>query len=300
MRKVAACVVVWLSLVSRALADEVVWFVSAEDKEAWAQDLAERWSDVSGNHVKWIIGNHSDGTRMVASGMADLALSNHANLVTPKGDVRPSERDITTLPLFFDAVAFVVNNENPLTSVAASQLKMVLRDSEPNWSQLNGSTNPISIYIPKYPFAGDRLLLQKWVWGSFWHDWSDQVKTNDSTTDIAKKSNQIENILGISSLYTTRRASVRSLKLDDVELSYQTVKSGLYPLVYPVYLAFGNSKLAKELSYFALDNKNSDLFIKNEIVLFNEPAAQAQWQKLSLSWRADPAGDLFKTERAGP
>lgn len=300
MRKAAAWTLACFFMIGRAMAAEVVWFVSAEDKEAWAQTIAEQWMQASGNQVKWVIGNHADGARMVACGLADLAVSDRANSVTPGGVVRPSERKLTAEPFLFDAVAFLVHGSNKVSSVSSEALRTSLRSSRPEWENLGGDNFPIALYISKSPFAGERLLTQYLVWNNFWHGWPDQVKTSDASSDIGKKTIQIENSLGVASWYASRRSSARTLKLDDTELSFQSLKAGNYPLIFPLFLVYGKSALAISLSEFAQAPDHQHDFAQNEVISFHEPAAYARWKSLSDAWQSTAGAALFKAEQQVP
>jgi len=284
MRRAAAWVLMYWCLIGRAMAGEVAWFVTADDKDSWAQAIAEQWTQRTGHQVRWVLGQHAEGARMVACGLADLAISDRGRLVTQDKKVRPSEQALTALPFLFDAAAFVVGDTNPLHSVDAQLLRHAVQNPNANWASLGGEDLPLSLHLPDFPLAAERRLLQHWLSDSAVIAWSELAHTDETAADIAKKSLQIENMLGVASWYATRRVPARTLMIDKTELSYQTLKNGEYPLIYPLFLVYSGNEAAKSLAEFVLSPLNEALFAQHEMVRYQEPAAQSRWLKLSGEW----------------
>ena len=134
-----------------------------------------------------------------------------------------------------DALVFLVNENNPVESVSTEQLRGIYTGQITNWKELGGEDVPI-IPLQRNEGAGSQALMKKLVMGDTplmeapkefipgsMGELMDTVKSYDGSA----------NAIGYSVYYYAHdmemARGLKLLKVDGVEPSKQTIRSGEYP-----------------------------------------------------------------------
>jgi phosphate transport system substrate-binding protein len=184
--------------------------------------------------------------------------SAYTNLVEGKCDLnltaRPPTEDelalagrrgikIALRPIARDALVFIVNYKNPVTTISREQVRRIYQGKIKHWAELGGGTNDI-VALWREHNSGSRELF-------------DQLLTQDQpipepqfnrelfSNSMAGPFNQVTqapNALGYSVFYYEHHMALspytRMPAIDGVEPSSATIGSGTYPLTTAVYVAF--------------------------------------------------------------
>ena len=146
-------------------------------------------------------------------------------------------------PIGRDALVFVVNEKNPVSSLTTEQYKGIYAGEITNWKDVGGTDHKIVAY-QQSASSGSQALLEKHVMGK-----AELAKAPAETvigdkgvlTEGLANYDNTENAIGysvfyyVSQLYAAPDAKV--LKADGVAPSTQTISDGTYPYVNDFYAA---------------------------------------------------------------
>ena len=148
-------------------------------------------------------------------------------------DVKPQYMDkgvVTTL-IGKDAIAAIVNVNNPVKGLSKAQLKGIFTGKIKNWSEVGGADMPIKAYIVKQGSA-TRKVFKKAILGDA--DYSGpKVMTPDAkiVTMVSKEKGAIGQI---SFAFIGGKDKIRPLNVDGQEAS---VNNASYPITRPLHIA---------------------------------------------------------------
>ena len=146
-----------------------------------------------------------------------------------------------------DALVFLVNENNPVESVSTEQLRGIYTGQITNWKELGGEDVPI-IPLQRNEGAGSQALMKKLVMGDTplmeapkefipgsMGELMDTVKSYDGSA----------NAIGYSVYYYAHdmemARGLKLLKVDGVEPSKQTIRSGEYPHLNAYYCVIAHN-----------------------------------------------------------
>ena len=177
----------------------------------------------------------------LANGWADLLLVYEASEETKK-QLDGIGNDLEITPIGRDALVFLVNEENPVTSLTQAQLIDIYTGKITDWSEVGGAKAPI-IAFQRPEASGSQSLFIKLLM-------QDQTPMEAPTEqrpaemggliDAIAEYDNSANALGFSVYYYVSRMvemdGLRLLEVDGVAPSSETIASGSYPLVNEYYL----------------------------------------------------------------
>ena len=140
-----------------------------------------------------------------------------------------------------DALVFLANEQNPVTSLTTAQYKQVYTGAVTNWSKFGGPDEKIVAY-QRPESSGSQALMRKFVMGKTAMAKAPQefVSTEMETLidDVASYNND-GNALGYSVYYYAKTMyatpGVKLLGADGVQPSSDTIADGTYPYVNDFY-----------------------------------------------------------------
>ena len=130
-----------------------------------------------------------------------------------------------------DAIAAIVNKDNPVSELTSAQLKEIFTGKITNWKQVGGPDMPISAYIVKKGSA-TRKVFRKAILGA-----DDYVGAEVVTPDakIPTKVGREKGAIGqISFAFLSGNTEVRALTIDGQKA---TVQNPDYPVTRPLHIA---------------------------------------------------------------
>ena len=172
------------------------------------------------------------------------------------------------LPVAYDAIAVVVNKDNPLSSITTDELNMIWNPqadgSITTWNQVNASwpNLELDLYGPGAD-SGTFDYFTKKINGEEGASRADYTPSEDDNVLVQGVAND-QGAMGYFGLsyYLENQDKIKALAVDGVEPSAETVLDGTYkPLSRPIYIYVSteaaNKPQVKEFVEFYLENAES-------------------------------------------
>ena len=250
---------------------ELNWVGCGISKKAYVTSLAKLFETETGIHINIQGGGATKGIRKVVNQTADLGGSCRFNLPDD-----PREAGVGLEPVAWDALAVIVNKDNPVEDISLQQLKDLFNGKIKNWKQLGGKNNPVDIYTRKSKYSGVGRTLRHNVF-------ADYDKKLYSTKEF-KSSGPLEkdvlvnkNAIAVTGISSARLRDVKILKLDGIAPSVKNVKAGTYKIYRPLYITYNpdSERLTeiKQFIKFCHSPKGREAMKKNGVVPYKEALA---------------------------
>ena len=217
---------------SIAGAAKLQWVGCEVSKAAYVADLANGFSQKTGDVIDIRISDSNAGIRGVLSGEADLGGSTRYLLPDD-----PRETGVEIVPVAWDALTIIVHGDNPVTDISLEQLRQIYSGKISNWSDAGGADQKIQVYIHHYGNTAAGSSLRELIFSD-----PDRLfrvgrltKAGDSVDELVRQDPGAIAITGISH---AREHAVKILSLDGITPSPDTIKSGAYKLYRPLYLTY--------------------------------------------------------------
>jgi len=229
---VVAGSVLVLSASQAAATDQSVinWAGCGITKKAFMQELAIEYEKRTGIKIELAGGGATAGIRKAAAGEIDIGGACRTSLAN-----NPAERDAHQIPIAWDALVVIVNQDNPVENLSLQQLQQLYLGKITNWKQLGGNDAPIDLYIRRGKLSGVGRTLRELVF----HNFDQEFKASY----VMKSSGPLEkgivkniNGIGVTGISSAKRRDVKILKLNGKAPSYDNIKTGNYVLYRPLYL----------------------------------------------------------------
>lgn len=211
---------------------ELNWVGCGISKKAYVTSLAQLFEVETGIHINIQGGGATKGIRQVVSHEADLGGSCRYHLPDD-----PREAGVGLEPVAWDALAIIVNKENPVSDISLEDVKNLFNGKITNWKQLGGSDEPVDVFVRSSKFSGVGRTLRKNVFADYDKELysSKQFK---SSGPLEKAVIANKNAIAVTGISSARLRDVKILKLDDVMPSIENVKAGKYKIYRPLYITY--------------------------------------------------------------
>jgi len=211
---------------------ELNWVGCGISKKAYVTSLAQQFEEETGVHINIQGGGATKGIRKVVSREADLGGSCRFSLPDD-----PREAGVGLEPVAWDALAVIVNKDNPVESISFEDLRKLLEGKITNWKQLGGVDAPVDMYTRKSRFSGVGRTLRANVFADFDKElYSTEQFKSSGPLEKAVVANK--NAVGVTGVSSARLRDVKILKLDGVEPSVKNVRAGKYSIYRPLYITY--------------------------------------------------------------
>ncbi len=144
-------------------------------------------------------------------------------------------------PVGRDALVFIVNKDNPVESLTSQELYDIYTGKITNWREVGGEDQEIKAF-QRPETSGSQTMMRKLLIGDAEMAEADEETIAVGMADIInalKEYDNSANALGYSVYYYASamfsQPGLKFLRVDDVEPSNETIKSGEYPLVNSFY-----------------------------------------------------------------
>lgn len=174
------------------------------------------------------------------SGEADLLLA-----AEPEEEVKKwmEEEDKWLLtPFATDALVFLVNRENPVSSITAAQARSIYAGSITNWKELGGNDAPI-VPFQRNADAGSQILLEKLVMGDtpLMEPPADYIPTMGGMMEAVRGFDGGPGAIGFTVYYYANdmkmAEGLKILQIDGVAPDASSIRAVSYPFLNPYYVA---------------------------------------------------------------
>lgn len=262
------CVGILLWACGRTPRDYALLQVKGSDTEvSLALSLAEAYMDKD-SMVSMAVTGGGSGTGIAAliNGKTDIANSSRPMKEKELELARDRGVDVFYTLFAVDALAVIVNDENPINSLSTAELGEIFRGDKENWSLVGGNDMEISLYGRQnnsgtYVFFRDNFLKS---------DYSPEAKQMNGNAQIVEGVKADKSAIGYVGLgYVVKEdgSLVKGLKILSVSsegdsaavspLKKVNITSGKYPITRPLY-QFTNGRPTGEALNFILFELSSE------------------------------------------
>ncbi|MBF0409583.1 MAG: phosphate ABC transporter substrate-binding protein [Candidatus Riflebacteria bacterium] len=213
-------------------------------------------------------GGSSAGISAVILGTAHLGMSSRD---LKKND--PRESTLEKIVIAYDAIAVIVNPENPIKNISIENLRNLFSGKIKNWKEIGGNDRNINLIV-REEGSGTRTAFEEMVMriskteelsiDSF-------ALVQDSTGGVQEVVRCDPGSIGFVSMGTVRN-TVKALSIDDVKPEIQNVREKKYRLVRN-FLFIKSGKLASETQEFVnyvLSNEGKSIMSREGLVEASE------------------------------
>lgn len=222
-----------LILGSMWLAADVVKFAgSTTCREGFVDDAEAAFEKMSGHDMQIEGGGSSLGVKAALAGSVDVGGASR-----PLKDSEKEAGAVATT-VAWDAIAVIVNKDNPVNELSIEQLKMINTGQITNWKEVGGNDEQI-IVVTGPKTSGTRAFFQEVV--------MDDAPFTPKAMQAAESVLEVEKVIGFK--LAIGAVSTAAPKMDQVKIikvkdasgnSYapdrKNVKSGKYPISRPLNL----------------------------------------------------------------
>ena len=259
-----------LSQASTKEQSTINWAGCGITKKAFMQELAVEYEKRTGIKINLAGGGATAGIRKAAAGEIDIGGACRTSLA---GNAQ--ERDAHQIPIAWDALVVIVNQDNPVENLSLHQLQRVYLGKITSWKQLGGNDAPIDLYIRRGKMSGVGRTLRELVFHNFEQDFK--------ASYVMKSSGPVEkgvvkniNGIGVTGISSAKRREVKILKLNGKAPSYDNIKTGHYVLYRPLYLVTKVGKRdqkGRDFIRFALSREGQEIIRSQGTVPYSEAMA---------------------------
>lgn len=224
--------------------------------------LSEAFESDTGIAVTYNATGSGAGIQAVEEGRCDIGLSSR-NLKDEE-----KEKGLEETVLAYDGISIIVNPKNPVSDLSVKTIAEIYKGEITNWKELGGNDSEI-VLIGREAGSGTRDGFESIT------DTEDLCKYRQeltSTGDVITTVSGNPNAIGYASLASVND-SVKSLKVDGVLPSEETVKDGSYIIYRPFVLVTKKdielSKEAKDFYDYIISGKANEVISNAGVVPAN-------------------------------
>lgn len=190
-------------------------------------------------------GTHQSYVNLI-EGACDLTLTvrkpsaDEANLARQRGVILEMQ------PIAFDALVFMVNRSNPVTSLTTEQIRSAYAGRFESWTEIGGARGPIRTVV-RQPNSGSRELFEELVRGTTDVRENNEEKRTKKWLALSMSGpfdivSHDSGAIGYSVHYYEQFMAIspqsRAVAIDGVLPSFSTISSRQYPYVFPIYVVY--------------------------------------------------------------
>ncbi len=247
----------------------ITWAGCGITKKAFMKELAEAYTKKTGIQVKLSGGGATRGIRDAVKGK--VMIGGSCRMTLPGAD--KSELYASLHPVAWDALAIIVNPQNPVKSLSMQQIRGIYTGKITNWKQVGGPDAPIHLYVRRGKISGVGYAIRQYVFQdsnmAFVTDPQYVVRSSGPLEKAVEKDPYAMGITGISS---ARKRQVKIIGFDGKAPTYANVASGQYGLYRPLYLVTSPhpSKEVKDFISFATSDEGRRIIRDNGTVPYKD------------------------------
>ena len=202
------------------------------------QSLSEMYMRQNPNATVTVTGGGSGvGISALMEGTTDLAMASRRIKFSEKMKMKQSKHDPAEVIVAYDALAIIVNPENPVRQLTREQLENIFRGKITNWKEVGGKDMKIVVYSREtssgtYEFFKESVLKNK--------NYMSSILSMPATGAIIQSVRQTKGAIGYVGLaYLNRYVKALAVSYDGGgHYVHPSVKSAMrkeYPIVRPLY-----------------------------------------------------------------
>jgi len=199
------------------------------------------------------------GMAALRAGQCDIAAASRPAIEEELELTKASGMEMGEYILGAYSVAVVINPSNPVTNLTKEQVHGIFTGTIQNWKDVGGPDAAITLYI-RDPISGTHLGFKELAMKNEPYAAQHHLLTN--YVAIAQAVAGDANGIGYSSIEPAKSSGAKTVTIEGIEASAQTVNSGKYP--YARILRFytnktGESQATKEFIQFVLSLRGQEI-----------------------------------------
>ena len=198
------------------------------------QALTARFKELHPS-INWLV------TETGSNSAIKLVVSNTIDLGFVSRNLTESEsRQVTPVPIGFSGTAIVVHAANPATNVTRDDLRRIYAGEVTSWSDLGGMDQPIRPYIREQN-AATRQTFESYLFAGAVPTYGKNVTEQFEVEALLTAVGSFRGAIGIASTGSRTAADkrVKMLSVDGAPPTQESIASGAYKLVRPLFIIYG-------------------------------------------------------------
>lgn len=218
-----------------------------------SQEAAENFMELnSGARVTVTGGGSGVGISSLLDGTTDIAMASRSIKFGEKMELKKSHKDLRETVVAYDALAVVVNPNNPVSNLTRQQIEQIFRGKLTNWNQVvdpvtgkRGANKKIIVYSREtssgtYEFFKTSVLREK--------NYMAGVLSMPATGAIIQSVSQTEGAIGyVGMAYVNKHVKALCVSYDGRHFVYPNMNTGRhrrYPIIRELYYYYTADKEA--------------------------------------------------------
>lgn len=249
--------------------DTINWAGCGITKKAFMAELAAAYETKTGIHINLQGGGATRGIRDTSGMKIDMGGS--CRMALPETD--SSELHAILYPVAWDALAIIVNKNNPVSNLSSKQIEKIYTGKITNWSQVGGKNAPIHLYVRKGKISGVGYAIRQYLFGNSQQTFSTKSKYKVGSSGPLERAVESDPLaMGITGVSSARKRNVKIIGFDGKTPTFENVKAGKYGLYRPLYLVTSPtpSKKVKDFVQYATSKEGRAIIRNNGTVPYHE------------------------------
>jgi len=249
--------------------DTINWAGCGITKKAFMAELAAAYETKTGIHINLQGGGATRGIR--DTGGLKIDMGGSCRMALPESD--SSELHAVLHPVAWDALAIIVHNSNPVSSLSSKQIEQIYTGKITNWSQVGGNNAPIHLYVREGNISGVGYAIRQYVFGNGQQEFITNTKYKVKSSGPLERAVESDPMaIGITGVSSARKRDVKITGFDGKTPTFENVRSGNYGLYRPLYLVTSPTPSAKvkEFVKYATSKEGRTIIRNNGTVPYHE------------------------------
>lgn len=193
------------------------------------QDIGNQLNERNPEFKVLIAGGGSGvGVQKLGAGLVDLA-----NTGRPLSSEEKKRYGLSSYPLAYDAITFIVNPKNPVNNLTFSDLQKIFSGEIKTWGKwIKGSTQPIHVYVRDEASGTQDIFVEKVLKQKKLAHSANFTNSQGSMKIAVSNDPHGIGFVGFGYLDET----VKDLRLNGIKVSKTTITNRNYPLVRILYV----------------------------------------------------------------
>lgn len=262
---------IFLSFNSHAASGDntINWAGCGITKKAFMSELAAAYETKTGIHINLQGGGATRGIRDTSAMKIDMGGS--CRMALPEAD--SSELHAILHPVAWDALAIIVNKNNPVSNLSSKQIEKIYTGKLSNWSQVGGNNAPIHLYVRQGNISGVGYAIRQYLFANGQQKFTTQAKYKVKSSGPLERAVESDpQAMGITGVSSARKRNVKIIGFDGKTPTFENVKAGKYGLYRPLYLVTSPtpSKQVKDFIKYATSKEGRTIIRNNGTVPYHE------------------------------
>ena len=262
----------------------LVWMGCGISKKAYMGKMAKIYTERTGMEFRMAGGGATKGIRLTKSGKAHVGGSCRFALLQPDGTPESSE-DVRMIHVAWDALAVVVNKDNPIDDISLKELTDIFQGKIVNWQEIGGPDRPVQLLVREGTISGVGRLFRQLVLNNLTYEYPKSASFFASSGPLERNLQKRKSLaagIAITGISSAKKTKLKVLTIDGVGPTPENIARGDYPLFRPLYLVIDKNAdvEAKKFVLFVLGEEGQ------EIIASQGTVNRQQGKTLEKLWQA--------------